>query len=140
MIHTSISSSKIKQIFRFGVTGGTAAVVEYVCFLLLIYVQVSSIVANIISFALSLLVGFTLHKLWVFKARGRTRRQLTKYLLLAGINVAISSTLIWLAVDVLAYAPWIVKLCTMVLIAASNYLVFSRFIFQTPDSNDNVKD
>lgn len=120
-----------KRPVRFVITGGLAAVTEYVSFATLIFLHSNIIIANVISFALSLVVGFTLHKLWVFKAVGESKKQATSYILLACINITISSCLIYIAVEKLAVLPLVAKLVTMVLIACSNYVLFSRIVFRS---------
>lgn len=117
---------------RYLATGGAAALTEYLSFLLLYYVfDVSVVPANIISFLLSLIAGFTLHKLWVFgdiEQVRRTRSQAAAYGLIAVINITFSSFAIAFLVQYNA-PGFIAKLILISVIAAWNYLLFQRIVF-----------
>lgn len=130
MMGRSMRKMLNKQVVKFFVTGLMAAVTEYGSFFILIQLDTPAVAANVLSFLSTLVVGFMMQKYWVFKAGNDARRQLIHYAMLASINLVISSTLIWLMVDILSVAPLIAKLIIMALIAASNYLLLSKIIFR----------
>lgn len=122
---------KAQQIIKFLISGGSAAVAEYILFLTLIFYFGNEllIVANSISFLLGLLVSFFMNKLWVFNSRNSYKSEFAKYFILALVNVIIGGVLISVLANLLTFSPFVAKVIVMVLIACWNYLVFSKYIF-----------
>lgn len=123
----------IQRLLKFILAGGTAAAVEYGVFLLLHYQNVRLLIANSASFSAGLFVSFTINRLWVFQSKSYIRKQFTAYCVLAIINLAVSNAFIAMLVDMLDVLPSIAKFLTMVIIAAWNYVLFSRLIFKGSD-------
>jgi putative flippase GtrA len=119
------------RVIRFLVSGGSAAVTEYGVFLFLFdLVKIDVVIANGISFLCGLMVSFLLNKHWVFKSKQRARMEVVLYVILALVNLLLSSLFIQLLVHTAGISPFIAKLIGMVVIAAWNYLFFSRLIFK----------
>lgn len=119
--------------FRYLSIGGSSALLEYSCFLLLVDgVKLGVIAANIISFLLGLIYTFLLHHHWTFKGQHAhtASKQFTAYATLALINVLATSFIISLQVHDLHVAPFIAKLVCMALVAAWNYLLLNKIIFK----------
>ena len=117
------------KVVRFLISGGSAAAVEYVAFVALT-LATPILVANSISFACGFVVSFILNKKWVFASVGNSKIQLTRYFILALVNLAISTALIWILVDVAHVYDLIAKIAVMLVIACWNYVIFSRVIFK----------
>lgn len=120
----------LKRLGKFLVTGGTAAFVEYVVFLLLHAAGVLLLLSNSISFLCGFVVSFLLNRSWVFSSKERPIKQLALYSVLAFINFLISNGLLWLFVERMGLASYIAKIIVMGMIASWNYLLFSRIIFK----------
>lgn len=120
------------RFIRFLLSGGSAAAVEYMTFLLLQWRLGNEwlVLSQSLSFLVGLLASFTLNKTWVFRSTGRTDRQLTTYLILAGINLVASNFAIILLVDSLKIEQYLAKVIVMGTIAGWNYLIFSTLIFK----------
>lgn len=123
------------KLFKYLLAGGATVATEYGSFVLLSYLIHNLLVNNAVSFILSLIVGFTLNKIWVFQSSGNSINQLAAYLILATINLILSSLFISIAVNLMQLNPYIAKVFTMLIIAGSNYLLFSKFIFGSKRAN-----
>lgn len=122
---------KNQKIIKFLVSGGSAALVEYATFALLIYLFLDYLlVVNAISFMFGLLVSFSLNKHWVFKNKNDTKRQFVRYIILACINLAVGGLMLYILVSMLGLGVLIAKLIMMTLIAIWNYAIFSKIIFK----------
>ncbi len=119
------------KFLRFLISGGTAAAIEYTTFLLLEWsMQSDSLLLNqTLSFLAGLITSFLLNRNWVFKSNGNGRTQFTKYLLLAGINLAIGNLVIATLVEHLGLAAEVAKILVMALIAIWNYALLSVLVF-----------
>lgn len=136
MNHIKTLIVKHSKLARFIATGGSAAVVEYIAFIILHRLGLHILVANSLSFACGLIVSFCLNRFWVFRSRDNVSTQFGMYAVLAVINLCISDALIWVAVNKLSMRALIAKLITMVLVAIWNYVIYTRIIFRhRPDAS-----
>ena len=119
-----------KKPIRFLVSGGFAAIAEYVSFAVLnYYFNDHLILINVISFVIGLIISFNLNKWWVFDSKNAVAGEFVKYLALACINLVLGSLILFIFVDKLIINPLIAKFLVMALIAIWNYFIFSKIIF-----------
>lgn len=119
---------KYHKVIKFLVSGGLAAVTEYVSFLALILI-IPVVPANALSFMLGLIVSFSLNRSWVFESRQETKKKFMQYSLLAFVNLIIGSAFIF-ALTAAGVLALVAKVIVMLLIALWNYLIFSKIIFK----------
>ena len=119
------------KIIRFLVSGASAAGVEYASFLLLqnLTAQKNLFLSQTVSFLCGFVVSFLLNKYWVFKSDQSSKSELAKYAVLAGINLVLTNVVIHLLADQMHVVQWLSKLIVMGMVAAWNYVIFSRLIF-----------
>ncbi|MDA5337636.1 GtrA family protein [Stenotrophomonas maltophilia] len=102
-------------------------------FLLLQYTQGAHflLASQTISFACGFVVSFLLNRSWVFRSEGGAGGELLRYALLAAINLVASNGALAIMVNGLGLPPPTAKFLVMGMVAAWNYLIFSRLIFRT---------
>ncbi len=126
--------NKHKKLVRFLITGGSAAAVEYIVFLLLALLlaalQSGTIIAQVLSFCTGLLVSFFLNKHWSFQSKGSAKQEFVRYFILAVINLIISTVFLWLLIEAVGLYAWVAKLIVMAMIAFWNFFLFQKFIFR----------
>lgn len=121
----------MRKFIRFLITGGSAAVVEYVVFLGLHYITDGRllVMCQSISFMCGFIVSFTLNRRWVFKSDGNPKKELIKYTSLAFINLVLSNLILLFLVNDVKIVSYIAKVLVMGLIAIWNYIIYQNFIF-----------
>jgi len=124
------------RILRFLVSGGSAAGVEYLVFLALLGWLGTGclLLSQSLSFGCGFLVSFLLNRAWVFQSSGGMRGELVKYSAVATINLILGNLAIALMVTGLGLNALIAKFIVMAMVAAWNYIIFSRVVFRQPDS------
>ena len=120
-----------KKVIKFLISGGTAASVEYILFIVLTMLLQNKAIflSNSVSFLGGLVVSFLLNKYWVFKSSKKVSSEFGHYFILAMVNLLISNFLIATLIS-LHIVPYIAKLITMAMIAAWNYFIFQGLIFK----------
>lgn len=121
------------RLLKFVIAGGSAAVVEYGIFIAM-QSQLSDswiVLSQAVSFLCGFIVSFLLNKTWVFKSDGSSKKELVRYAALAAVNLALSSVVLWLMVSFVGIIFWISKIAVMVMVAAWNYLIFQKIIFNS---------
>lgn len=122
------------RIFRFLLSGGSAAAAEYLSFLTLQACLGTGalLVSQSSSFACGLVVSFLLNRHWVFRSTGTWTRELARFSVLAAINLALGNIVISVLVVSAGLHPLVAKVGVMVMIAFWNYAIFSRLVFKQP--------
>lgn len=117
---------------RYLVSGGSAFAIEYSSFLALFYIfSIGAIMANAASFLMGLVTSFLLNKTWVFKGSHHksTSTQLAMYVILALINLIITSIAIDYLIEVGA-AAFLAKILLIIVVAGWNFIILKNFIFR----------
>jgi putative flippase GtrA len=125
---------------KFLVAGGTAAIVEYGVFLLLQATQDGHrphnlVLSQSISFGCGFAVSFLLNRMWVFRSAGAVSGELARYATLAIINLAASNIALGVLVNVLHLPAPLAKFLVMGMVAAWNYVIFSKLVFAPKTSS-----
>lgn len=120
------------RIIRFLLSGGSAAAAEYVVFIALQGALGFAwlVLSQSTSFACGFVVSFLMNRHWVFRSQGNWRGELARYGALAAINLVLGNLTMLLLVDHLRMHVLLAKLVVMGMIAAWNYLIFSRLVFK----------
>jgi putative flippase GtrA len=124
---------------RYLLIGGSAFVVEYALFLLLMrflhghYVLVA---AQTLSFCGGLIVSFMGNRIFTFRHAAQDYRhsgqhQFVLYATLATANLIITNLFISILVDAVMITPPVAKLVIMAAVAGWNFIIFSKYIFKT---------
>lgn len=129
------------RLIKFLVAGGCAAATEYTTFLILYHITNGQhlFVSQSLSFLAGFIVSFILNKTWVFKSDGRAHEELTRYAILAAINLALSNIIIWGLTDKAHIIYWVSKVLVMAMVASWNYTLFQRLIFRSSSRLEKVE-
>jgi len=124
-----INKKLIKQLFRFGIVGGIAFIIDYlVLYLLTDIVGMYYLISSIISFTVSVIFNYILSIIWVFDVnKKQTIKQFLIFIILSVIGLGINSLIMYLMVDVLFTHYMIAKIFSTVIVMIYNFI--SRKIF-----------
>jgi len=121
------------KLVRFLISGSTAALVEFVSFIIFLNAgHFTILAAQTISFSLGLITSYVMNRRWVFKSNGSIKHELPKYIILAVANLLLSNALLQL-LHTLGIVVWLAKIFVMGSIAAWNFLIFQKLIFKNQD-------
>ena len=95
----------VAQIFRYGISGGAAALLYSVIYWVLVSgLTMKPLVANVIAWLASLVSSYALHSRWSFREQVRdpgSRQTMTWFLCINLAGLALNSLWVWLLVDVM---------------------------------------
>lgn len=124
---------QIHKIMRYLFTGGVGAGVNFIIyFILLRFLGLWYILASIISFLLSLLVGFYLQKHFTFRnfSVDNTKKQMLLYYLFSFLNLIINIILLYFFVEIVKVDQVFAKVLTLGILAIWSYFVYQKYIFK----------
>jgi putative flippase GtrA len=124
---------------RYVVSGGTAFVIEYVCFVAILYITNNLFIANSISFIVGVLAGFAFHKFWTFSGAHQhaARSQTIATVFLGILNLGLTNVFIGTLVNALNFPPLIAKVIVILMIVVWNYIIFNKIIFKHRQQNND---
>lgn len=125
---------KKKELIRFLLGGGSAVVVDFTTYQILLASGIALGPAKALSFLFGSFVGFLINKLWTFESKGFSQKEIIRYVLLysgtAVINSAINKlTLLLISVSAAGF------LCATGVSTVLNFLGQKYFVFHPESEN-----
>lgn len=137
MVKSRIERHKplVKQLAKFGVSGGATVGADYVTFGVLYTLHAPLFVATAASLMAGFVVSFTLNRQWVFNAKSadaekRAVEQLVLYAVLFVFNTFAAFWFIETAQKYWGLNPLLGKPVTMAFITAWNFVIYKKVIFR----------
>lgn len=115
----------MKQIIRFAAVGGSAFVIDYgILFVLNSFLGMNHLVASTISFSVSVIYNYVLSTLWVFDVNEEQSKsqQLTVFMVLSVIGLAINEFIMWICVDNLKMMVMVGKIIATAVVMVYNFI------------------
>ncbi len=123
---------KAFKIFRYLVSGGSAAVVNVVfLFIFVEWFHLWYVISSILAFLIAFVVSFLLQKFWTFRNTSKegVHKQAGVYFVVAVINLALNTALIYFFVEYFNFHYLLGQIVASGLIAISSFFIYSKFIF-----------
>lgn len=120
---------KKKELIRFLFGGGSAVVVDYIVYQLLMLAGLSQDISKAVSFICGAAVGFVINKLWTFESAAFSKGEIIRYILLYACTSFINSAVNH-AVLMLFPAELFGFLCATGVSTILNFLGQKYFVFR----------
>ena len=119
------------QIFKFIIVGGIATVIDWIIYFVLYhFVKIEPIIANIISFAVSVVYNYWASCKYVFKVnKEKSRaRQFVEFIVFAVIGLLINEVIIWGLHNELEWNAMLVKIIATAIVMVFNFVTRKKFL------------
>jgi len=119
-----------KQIFKFGIVGGLAFIIDYtILYLLTEFLNIYYLVSSVISFVISLVFNYILSIYWVFDVKKKqTYKEVLLFAILSTIGLLINQLCMWIGVEFLHIYYMITKLVSTIIVMIYNFITRKIFI------------
>lgn len=116
----------LKKFLGFALAGGSATVVNFSIFLLLISQQVDVVLASAIGYVSGIAISFALNRSLVFKSANNVSlvRYFAIYVVALFCQLALLSLLVALELE-----PWIANAISVTIVLVANFFAMRRFVF-----------
>ena len=130
MISKFIRSKLFKQLFRFGVVGFTAFLIDAgLLYVLTEYLHVYYLVSSVISFIVSLIYNYILSIFWVFDVKKKqTYKEVLLFVVLSVIGLGVNQLVMYLGVDLLNIHYMLCKVIATIIVMIYNFVTRKIFI------------
>ena len=112
----------IRQLFKFGIVGGLAFLIDFGIFAILTKIGLHYLIAQIVSFSISLLFNYILSIKWVFDAKKQTLKEIIVFIALSVIGLGINELLLYIGIDKLSFHELLVKLFATAIVMVYNFI------------------
>ena len=121
----------IKQLFRFGIVGGIAFLIDYsVLFICTEYLGIYYLISSFISFTVSTVFNYIASVRWVFDVdqKKSQRRNFALFIVFSVIGVGINQCIMWFGVEKLDLYYMLVKIGATAIVMVFNFVTRKMFL------------
>lgn len=130
MINKFIHSKLFKQLFRFGIVGFTAFLIDAgLLYVLTDFLHIHYLISSVISFIVSLIYNYILSIFWVFDVKKKqTYKEVLLFTILSVIGLGINQLVMYLGVDLLNIYYMLCKIISTIIVMIYNFITRKIFI------------
>ena len=135
---TDLKSFKafVMQFIKFGIVGVSNTLIGWAFYYSLIFFGVHYLLANLIGFVIATLNSFYWNRKYVFKQTdGKKSTQLIKVFASYGFTLFLSTTMLFLIVDIIGLSEFIAPLISIIVTVPLNFMLNKFWAFRAPTSN-----
>lgn len=132
LIKKILENKIVVEFIKFGLVGVVNTLLGLAIYYLLIHFNVHYIIANLISFVLSVLNSFFLNNKYVFKDNKKDKilKKLFKVYLSYGFTLLLGTLLLYLQVDILGISELVAPVINLVVTIPLNFLLNRNWAFK----------
>lgn len=119
------------QIFRFGVVGGIAFVIDYsVLFVCTEFLGIYYLISSLISFSVSTVFNYIASIRWVFDVNQEKsqRKNFVLFIVFSVIGLGLNQLIMWFGVDILHIYYMLVKIGATAIVMVFNFITRKIFL------------
>ena len=130
MINKFIHSKLFKQLFRFGIVGFTAFLIDAgLLYILTDFLHIHYLISSVISFTVSLIYNYILSIFWVFDVKKKqTYKEVLLFTILSVIGLGINQLVMYVGVDFLNIYYMLCKIMATIIVMIYNFITRKIFI------------
>lgn len=134
LLHIKVSEKTenlFVQIFKFVIVGGIATIIDWIVYYVLYnYAHLDPLIANILSFSISVIYNYIASVKWVFDVKKDKNkvRMLVEFLIFSIIGLVITEILLWLGINKLGMNAMLVKIIATAIVMVFNFITRKLFL------------
>ena len=134
LLHIKVSEKTenlFVQIFKFVIVGGIATIIDWIVYYVLYnYAHLDPLIANILSFSVSVIYNYIASIKWVFDVKKDKNkvRMLVEFLIFSIIGLVITEILLWLGIKKLGMNAMLVKIIATAIVMVFNFITRKLFL------------
>lgn len=121
----------IKQLFRFGIVGGIAFLIDYsILFICTEYLGIYYLISSFISFTVSTVFNYIASVRWVFDVdqKKSQRRNFVLFIVFSVIGLGINQCIMWFGVEKIDLYYMLVKIGATAIVMVFNFVTRKMFL------------
>lgn len=134
LFHIKLSSKHEKlciQIFKFGIVGGVAFLIDFIfLYLFKEFCHFPVVLANTLSFCISVIYNYTASVKWVFDVNKEknAKKQFVIFIIFSVIGLLINDLIMWVSVDFMHIYYLLAKIIATFVVMVFNFITRKMFL------------
>lgn len=127
----NLDKKLIKQIFKFIIVGGIATLIDWIIYYIFYNIfNFSPLIANIISFAISVTYNYIASVKWVFNVnKDKSKKQLfLEFMIFSVIGLILTEIIIYFGTDIIKMNAMIIKIIATGIVMIFNFITRKIFL------------
>lgn len=119
------------QIFKFVIVGGIATIIDwFVYYILYNFLHVPPLIANILSFSVSVIYNYNASVRWVFDVnKDKSKKKMfIEFMIFSILGLLLSELLLWIFIDLLTINAMISKIIATAIVMVFNFITRKIFL------------
>jgi len=122
---------EIMRFFRFSLVGASSTALSLFIYYLLVRLGVYYIIANVLSYFLSLLNAYLLNRYYVFKKAGENHKTyILKTFISYGFTLLLGTCILYILVNILGISKYYAPLINLTITVPVNYLLNKTWVYR----------
>lgn len=119
------------KFIKFSIIGSFNTIISLLIYYFLLYINSNYIVATILAYVCSSILGYFLSKNWVFDNRNKNfKKSIIKYYVLYGSSILLNILILYILVDLLSISKIIAPLIVLIVIIPYNFFISKNWVFR----------
>ena len=131
-MNVSLDNNQIKllvQIFKFIIVGGIATIIDWVIYYICYhFIGIEPLLANIISFSISVIYNFWASIKYVFDVKSNNKRNFIIFIVFAIIGLGLNEIIIFLLHNKLSWNAMLVKIIATAIVMVFNFVTRKKLL------------
>ena len=131
MIKKLFKNELFNQIMKFGVVGGIAFIIDYICFIISKEIfGLSVLLSAAIAFIISVIFNYILSIKWVFNVNKEIdqKKNFIIFIVLSIIGLILTEIIMWFGTDIIKISYLIVKIFATAIVMVFNFITRKIFL------------
>ena len=131
MIKKLFKNELFNQIMKFGVVGGIAFIIDYICLIISKEIfGLSVLLSAAIAFIISVIFNYVLSIKWVFNVNKEIdqKKNFIIFIVLSIIGLILTEIIMWFGTDIIKISFLIVKIFATAIVMVSNFITRKIFL------------
>ena len=119
------------QIFKFVIVGGIATIIDWAIYYVLYnFLHIPPLVANILSFSVSVIYNYTASVKWVFDVNQEKnkKRMFIEFMIFSIIGLLLTELLLWIFIDLISMNAMLAKIIATAIVMVFNFVTRKIFL------------
>ncbi len=128
---SNVQVNHLKQIFKFGVVGGLATLMNSVMFLVFVNsFKIAPLFGNFLAFLCSFSISYFGHARWTFDNQKHSKEKLIKFLIVSLMGLMVNSLFVWIVIHLLHQSAIVVTIPMMFITPLVIFYINKLWIFK----------
>ena len=131
MIKKLFKNELFNQIMKFGVVGGIAFIIDYICLIISKEIfELSVLLSAAIAFIISVIFNYVLSIKWVFNVNKEIdqKKNFIIFIVLSIIGLILTEIIMWFGTDIIKISYLIVKIFATAIVMVFNFITRKIFL------------